>query len=166
MSGSRLQGRQWVLAAMIFAVSMTFIDQTTVSIAIPNMQRELGLSFTGVEWVINAYLIALAALFALGGRLSDIFGHTKMCMIGVVIFAFASTMCGLNHIAQYQHGSGSVASIPHFVSVDFAHSTQVVLYVMAAVMAAAAVVALLGLEAGRQETVREESPAPARATGG
>ena len=95
MSVSPLHGRNWVLAAMIFAVSMTFIDQTIVSIAIPNIQRELGLSSTGIQWVINGYLIALAALFALGGRLSDIFGHTRMCVIGVVVFAFASFMCGL-----------------------------------------------------------------------
>ena len=90
-----MQGRNWVLAAMIFAVAMTFIDQTIVSIAVPNIQRELGLSSTGVQWVINGYLIALAALFALGGRLSDIYGHTKMCVIGVVVFVVASTLCGL-----------------------------------------------------------------------
>ena len=90
-----MQGRNWVLAAMIFAVSMTFIDQTIVSIAVPNIQRELGLSSTGVQWVVNGYLIALAALFALGGRLSDIFGHRKMCVIGVIVFVVASTMCGL-----------------------------------------------------------------------
>jgi EmrB/QacA subfamily drug resistance transporter len=80
---------------MIFAVAMTFIDQTIVSIAVPNIQRELGLSSTGVQWVVNGYLIALAALFALGGRLSDIFGHTKLCVIGVVVFVGASAMCGL-----------------------------------------------------------------------
>ncbi len=89
------QGRNWVLAAMIFAVSMTFIDQTIVSIAVPDIQHELGLTSTGVQWVVNAYLIALAALFALGGRLSDIFGHTKLCVIGVLIFVGASVMCGL-----------------------------------------------------------------------
>jgi EmrB/QacA subfamily drug resistance transporter len=90
-----MQGRNWVLAAMIFAVSMTFIDQTIVSIAVPNIQRELGLSSTGVQWVVNGYLIALSAFFALGGRLSDIFGHRKMCVIGVIVFVVASTMCGL-----------------------------------------------------------------------
>ena len=95
MSGTGMQGRNWVLAAMIFAVSMTFIDQTIVSIAVPNIQRELGLTSTGVQWVVNGYLIALAALFALGGRLSDIFGHTKMCVIGVIVFVAASTLCGL-----------------------------------------------------------------------
>ncbi len=95
MAGNGMQGRNWVLAAMIFAVSMTFIDQTIVSIAVPNIQRELGLSSTGVQWVVNGYLIALSALFALGGRLSDIFGHRKLCVIGVIVFVVASTMCGL-----------------------------------------------------------------------
>jgi EmrB/QacA subfamily drug resistance transporter len=95
MSGAGMQGRNWVLAAMIFAVAMTFIDQTIVSIAVPNIQRELGLSSTAVQWVVNGYLLSLAALFALGGRLSDIFGHTKMCIIGVVVFVVASVMCGL-----------------------------------------------------------------------
>src|SRR6202453_4751564 len=87
--------RNVILAAMIFAVSMTFIDQTIVSIAVPNIQRELGLTATGVQWMVNGYLLSLAALFALGGRLSDIFGHRKMCVLGVIIFAAASTMCGL-----------------------------------------------------------------------
>jgi EmrB/QacA subfamily drug resistance transporter len=95
MSGTGLQGRNWVLAAMIFAVSMTFIDQTIVSIAVPNIQRELSLSSTEVQWVVNGYLLALAAFFALGGRLSDIFGHTKLCVIGVIVFVGASVMCGL-----------------------------------------------------------------------
>ena len=94
MNGAGFQGRNWVLAAMIFAVAMTFIDQTIVSIAVPNIQRELGLSATGVQWVINGYLLALAAFFALGGRLSDIFGHTKMCVIGVIVFVGASALCG------------------------------------------------------------------------
>ena len=95
VNGAGFQGRNWVLAAMIFAVAMTFIDQTIVSIAVPSIQRELGLSSTGVQWVVNGYLLALAAFFALGGRLSDIFGHTKMCVIGVIVFVTASALCGL-----------------------------------------------------------------------
>jgi EmrB/QacA subfamily drug resistance transporter len=87
--------RNLVLAAMIFAVSMTFIDQTIVSIAVPNIQRELGLSSTGVQWVVNGYLLSLAALFALGGRLADILGHRRMCVLGVIVFAGASALCGL-----------------------------------------------------------------------
>ena len=95
------QNRNMILAAMIFAVSMSFIDQTIVSIAVPSIQHELGLSSTGVQWVVNAYILSLAALFALGGRLSDIFGHRRMCIIGVVVFAAASTMCGLTPKGSY-----------------------------------------------------------------
>ena len=80
---------------MIFAVSMMFIDQTIVSIAAPQIQRELGLTSTGVQWAINAYLLALAALFAFGGRLADTMGHRKMVVTGVIVFAGASALCGL-----------------------------------------------------------------------
>ena len=80
---------------MIFAVAMTFIDQTIVSIAAPEVQKELGLTSTGVQWAINAYLLSLAALFAFGGRLADTVGHRKMVTLGVVVFAVASAMCGL-----------------------------------------------------------------------
>jgi EmrB/QacA subfamily drug resistance transporter len=89
------QSRNLILAAMIFAVAMTFIDQTIVSIAAPEIQRELGLTSTGVQWAINAYLLSLAALFAFGGRLADTVGHRKMVTLGVIVFAGASAMCGL-----------------------------------------------------------------------
>ena len=89
------RSRSLVLAAMIFAVAMTFIDQTIVSIAAPRIQSELGLSATGLQWVVNAYLLALAALFAFGGRLADTVGHRRMVVLGVVVFAGASALCGL-----------------------------------------------------------------------
>lgn len=93
---NRASGRKnLVLAAMIFAVAMTFIDQTIVSIAVPQIQRELHLSSTGVQWVINAYLLSLAAFFAFGGRLADMVGHRRMVVLGVIVFAGASLMCGL-----------------------------------------------------------------------
>src|ERR1700729_3164626 len=94
-TGARANSKNLVLAAMIFAVAMTFIDQTIVSIAVPEIQKELGLTSTGVQWAVNAYLLSLAALFAFGGRLADTKGHTKMVVIGVIIFAGASALCGL-----------------------------------------------------------------------
>src|SRR6202047_2702101 len=89
------RSRSLVLTAMIFAVAMTFIDQTIVSIAAPTVQHDLGLSSSGVQWAVNAYLLALAALFAFGGRLADTVGHRKMVTLGVVVFAGASALCGL-----------------------------------------------------------------------
>ena len=83
-----------VLAAMVFAVAMTFIDQTIVAIAIPNIQKQLSLSPTGTQWVINGYLLALSALFAFGGKLGDVLGRKRMVLIGVTGFAIASAACG------------------------------------------------------------------------
>jgi EmrB/QacA subfamily drug resistance transporter len=88
------QSKSLVLTAMIFAVAMTFIDQTIVSIAAPTIQHDLGLTSSGIQWAINAYLLALAALFAFGGRLADTAGHRKMVVLGVIIFAGASALCG------------------------------------------------------------------------
>src|SRR5580704_10435961 len=88
------RSRSLILAAMIFAVAMTFIDQTIVSIAAPQIQHDLGLSSSGMQWAINAYLLSLAAFFAFGGRLADTVGHRKMVVLGVIIFAGASALCG------------------------------------------------------------------------
>jgi EmrB/QacA subfamily drug resistance transporter len=83
-----------VLAAMVFAVAMTFIDQTIVAIAIPKIQRQLSLSASGSQWIINGYLLSLAALFAFGGKLGDVLGRRRMVVIGVIGFALASACCG------------------------------------------------------------------------
>jgi EmrB/QacA subfamily drug resistance transporter len=79
---------------MVFAVAMTFIDQTIVAIAIPKIQSELSLSATSSQWVINGYLISLSALFAFGGKLSDVLGRGRVVVVGVIGFAVASALCG------------------------------------------------------------------------
>jgi EmrB/QacA subfamily drug resistance transporter len=91
---ARQGSKNLVLAAMIFAVAMMFIDQTIVSIAIPDIQTDLNLSETGSQWIINGYLLALAALFAFGGKLGDVLGHRRMVLVGVAGFAIASALCG------------------------------------------------------------------------
>jgi EmrB/QacA subfamily drug resistance transporter len=112
-SSAGARSRNVVLAAMIFAVAMTFIDQTIVSIAAPNIQHELGLTNTGMQWAINAYLLSLAALFAFGGRLADTVGHRTMVTIGVIVFAVASALCGLT-----PKGAGAEAWIVTFRAVQ------------------------------------------------
>ena len=79
LSATGGRSRNLILAAMIFAVSMTFIDQTIVSIAVPQIQRELGLSSTGVQWAVNAYLLSLAALFAPAGSLPSTTSARAFC---------------------------------------------------------------------------------------
>jgi len=91
---TRVANKNLVLAAMVFAVAMTFIDQTIVVIAIPDLQKDLSLSTTGAEWIVNGYLLSLSALFAFGGKLGDVFGRRQMVVVGVIGFALASACCG------------------------------------------------------------------------
>jgi EmrB/QacA subfamily drug resistance transporter len=88
------QSRYLALTAMLFAVAMTFIDQTIVAIASPSIQSELSLTRDGTQWVVNAYLLALAATFALGGRLADVLGPRRMALVGILGFAISSGLCG------------------------------------------------------------------------
>src|ERR1700704_7215557 len=85
----------WVLATMTGALSMIMIDQTVVSVALPTMQRDLGLSTAGLQWVVNAYLLVLAVLVALGGRLADLLGAERTFRAGSALFVAASALCGL-----------------------------------------------------------------------
>jgi len=89
-------GKRLTLTAMVFAVAMTFIDQTIVAIAIPDIQRNLSLSETGSQWVVNGYLLSLSALFAFGGKLADVVGRRKLVVVGVVGFAITSALCGFS----------------------------------------------------------------------
>ncbi|WP_130798349.1 MFS transporter, partial [Streptomyces otsuchiensis] len=86
---------------MMFGVAMIFIDQTIVAIAAPSISEEVGLSASGVQWVINAYLLALAAFFALGGRLSDIYGHRRIMLVGTLVFVASSVLCGCVPAGDY-----------------------------------------------------------------
>jgi EmrB/QacA subfamily drug resistance transporter len=99
-----VSNKNLVLAAMVFAVAMTFIDQTIVAIAIPSLQKDLSLTATGSQWIINGYLLALSALFAFGGKLGDVLGRRRMVVIGVIGFATASAFCGFTP-------TGSIAQV-------------------------------------------------------
>ena len=63
-----------------------------------------------MQWAINAYLLSLAAFFAFGGRLADTVGHRKMVVLGVIIFAGASALCGLT--PQGRHRGGVDRGVP------------------------------------------------------
>jgi EmrB/QacA subfamily drug resistance transporter len=86
--------RWWVLATMTGSLSMILIDQTVVSVALPTMQRDLDLSTVGLQWVINAYLLAIAVFVALGGKLGDLLGNARIFRIGAALFVSASALCG------------------------------------------------------------------------
>lgn len=90
-----LSHRWLVLLAMTGSLSMIMLDQTVVSVALPTMSRELGLSPSGATWVVNAYVLAVAALVGLGGRVGDRLGRVTAFRAGVITFVVASALCGL-----------------------------------------------------------------------
>src|SRR5438094_297401 len=91
---SKLAGR-WVLVATTLASSMAFIDSTVVNVALPALQTNLNASIVDVQWVIEAYSLLLSALLLVGGSLGDHYGRRRVFLIGVALFAVASTWCGL-----------------------------------------------------------------------
>ena len=91
-----LRSHPWVLAATILGSSMAFINSSTVNVALPALQQALDASVTDIQWIVNAYVLFLAALILLGGSLGDHFGRRRIFMVGVTLFAGASLWCGLS----------------------------------------------------------------------
>jgi EmrB/QacA subfamily drug resistance transporter len=88
------QGR-WVLTAAVLGSGMAMLDGTVVNIALRNVGDDLGATVPQLQWVVNAYLLALASLILVGGSLGDHLGRRRMFMVGVGWFALASALCGL-----------------------------------------------------------------------
>lgn len=86
---------RWVLLVTVTGSGLAFLDATTVNVALPAIGTDLGAEVAGLQWVLNAYTLALAALIPLGGALGDRFGRRRLFLLGVVWFAGASLLCGL-----------------------------------------------------------------------
>ena len=86
---------RWVLLATVLGSGIVMIDSTVVNVALPHIGADLGAGFGGLQWVINAYTLTLAALILLGGSLGDHVGRRRVFVIGVVWFAVASAACGV-----------------------------------------------------------------------
>ena len=83
-----------VLLATILGSSMAFIDGTVVNVALPTLQRDFDATAAGVQWVVQAYSLFLAALILVGGSLGDRYGRRRIFAVGVVVFTIASVACG------------------------------------------------------------------------
>src|SRR5215469_6668362 len=114
---SKIRGR-WVLAATILASSMAFIDGTVVNVALPALQTNLNATAADVQWVIESYALFLSALLLVGGSLGDHYGRRRVFVLGVVIFAVASGLCGFAGsirqliIARALQGFGAALLVP------------------------------------------------------
>src|SRR3954463_8374704 len=88
--------RKWLpLVAICTGTFMLLIDVTIVNVALPDMATDLQTSFGQLQWVVDVYALALAALVLGAGSLADLFGRRKLYLIGLVLFALASLASGL-----------------------------------------------------------------------
>jgi EmrB/QacA subfamily drug resistance transporter len=92
---SQTNRKWWTLGAVCVATFMLLLDITVVNTALPAIQRDLGGSFTDLQWVIDAYALSLAALVLTAGSLADRLGRRRVFAIGLGIFSVASLLCGL-----------------------------------------------------------------------
>lgn len=108
------------LALVVIAAAqlMIVLDATIVNVALPHMQRALGFSGAGLEWIVTAYSLAFGSLLLLGGRLGDIYGRRRIFITGVLVFSLGSLAGGFATtewwllVARAVQGAGAALAAP------------------------------------------------------
>ncbi|HXZ71494.1 MAG TPA: MFS transporter, partial [Streptosporangiaceae bacterium] len=95
-AGVKPGSRHLGLALVVIATAqlMVILDATIVNVALPDIQRALGFTGSGLEWVVNAYALTFGGLLLLGGRAGDILGRRRVFIAGVILFSAASLLGG------------------------------------------------------------------------
>ena len=104
------RGRVVVLTTVLGS-GVALLDSTIVNVALPTIGRDLGADLAGLQWVVSAYALTLAALILLGGSLGDRFGRRRVFIWGVAGFGVASVLCGLSLSIQTLVGARAVQGV-------------------------------------------------------
>lgn len=119
----RHDNRWIVLAIVCVGQLMVVLDATIVTVALPALQTDLGLSPENLQWVVNAYTLTFGGFLLLGGRLGDILGRRTVFVAGVVVFTLASLLCALSEnethliVARALQGLGGALLSPAALSI-------------------------------------------------
>jgi EmrB/QacA subfamily drug resistance transporter len=88
--------RRWLaLAVLCLGSLMIVLDTTIVNVALPSIHEDLRFSETALAWIVNGYLLTFGGFLPLGGRLGDLYGHRRLFLAGIALFALASLACGM-----------------------------------------------------------------------
>jgi EmrB/QacA subfamily drug resistance transporter len=90
-----MQPKQLTLLVIAVTGLMLVLDLTITNVALPTIQRDLGMTGNGIQWVVNAYALAYGGFLLLGGRLADQLGRRRVFLAGVALFTLASLLGGL-----------------------------------------------------------------------
>jgi EmrB/QacA subfamily drug resistance transporter len=91
----------WTMVAVCTATFMLLLDITIVNVALPAIERALHASFSDLQWIVDAYALALATCVLTAGSLADLFGRKRLFVTGIVLFTVASAACGLSNDALF-----------------------------------------------------------------
>jgi EmrB/QacA subfamily drug resistance transporter len=111
------------LGTMCFTLFMVMLDSTVVNLALATMQRKLGASISGLQWIVDAYVLFLASLLLTGGTLGDMFGRRKAFVGGLGLFTLSSMLCALSPslnwliAARCLQGVGAAVMMPTTLSI-------------------------------------------------
>jgi EmrB/QacA subfamily drug resistance transporter len=95
----------WTLAAVSFGLFMIMLDNTVVNVALPSIQRELGIGLSELEWIVTGYALSFAALMLTGGKVADMVGRRRIFVLGIVVFTVASFLCGIAESSEILIGA-------------------------------------------------------------
>jgi EmrB/QacA subfamily drug resistance transporter len=87
--------RWWTLGAVALGLFMIMLDNTVVNVALPSIQRDLGIGLSELQWIVTGYALSFAALLLTGGKLADLLGRRLIFVVGLGIFTLSSLFCGL-----------------------------------------------------------------------
>jgi EmrB/QacA subfamily drug resistance transporter len=108
---------------MCFALAMAMLDNTVVNVALPTISRELGTGVSGLQWIVDAYILAFASFLLTGGIAGDRYGRKRMFLAGLTIFTLASALCGFSDTegqliaARALQGVGAALLMPGTLSI-------------------------------------------------
>ena len=106
-----------ILVTVLVMTFMSTLDSSIVNVALPVMQKDLGVGLDAIQWVASIYLVALCAVLLVFGRLGDLFGKVWLFQAGVAVFAVGSLLCGMSHTfemlmaARVIQGVGAAAAM-------------------------------------------------------
>jgi EmrB/QacA subfamily drug resistance transporter len=112
-----------VVATTILASSLAFIDGSVVNVGLPAIGRSFHADATGLQWVVNAYLLPLSALLLLGGAAGDRYGRRRLLIAGVLLFGIASLACAvaptlmLLLLARFVQGASAAMLMPNSLAI-------------------------------------------------
>lgn len=103
--------RWWTLAVLAISLILIVADTTIIDVAIPSLQRNLGASASGLQWIVSAYILVFAGLLLTMGSLGDRFGRKRALLLGLVLFGITSLA------AAYSQSTGQLIAARAFMGI-------------------------------------------------